>query len=551
MKIEPDAEAAFQRLVRDAAVYWRTILPRPDGDRQIVVEGFHTEFRVMLRNLAIANAIRRIEPARLVILAGVDPRYTDIFAAAGTPGALEDLARAYGADEIIDVHAAARAAADDPQEQDDAVLERTVRGTHCRLTRTPELVAGDPQVASARSYARRLRRIYRSLFAKPTVAFVTSHVDYDQWELAVAAARENDVPVVHTQQTGAAKAYTLFPEADSRRGPFRTQLTTSIGEFFEERVWADRDALRQEAELVAYRSRQNLGRPSWWRAGTDSLAQMTNDVQRSQVRPFAASLLGVDPAKPVVACFNHATSDALGTNVEAYPNLAEWFAATADFAAERPDATWLFLDHPQQAKYDRSGFFDGVRARHTGRSHMLFARSTDLSKNQLWSLLDLATTVRGSVSNELPAYGIPVIQAGWSEWSSCGLGTVVTDPGGYLSELGKGLDRLVAGEQLCTPEQVERARLWHWLYRGGADVTSGLIPHWEFIPQTALFFAIGLHMRYVESINDPLFDQVEHMWRNREPMLTRRPMVPGGARSGQRQSIPTVREAMDAEPSAV
>jgi len=550
LKIEAEADVAFARLVKDAGIYWSTALPTPDRGKQIIVEAFHTELRVVLRNLTIANAIRRVEPARLVVLAGVDPRYTSIFADEGSSDALTRLARAYGADEIIDVHALVRSAPDVPSDDADPAVERIVRGTWCRLERQPEYDAGNAALAPSRAYARKLFAFYQKLFASPSVALVTSHVDYDQWELAVLAARDAGVPIVHTQQTGAAKAYVLFPENDGGKGTFRSELTPQIGEFFETRVWPRRDELHRDAELVAFRARSNLGRPSWWRAGGDSLLQMTSDVQRAQVRPFAAAAVGFDPATPVVACFNHATSDALGTNVEAFPNLADWFAETAAFAAQRPEVNWLFLDHPQQQKYDKSGFFAAMGARYAGQRHMRFMRSTELSKNQQWSLIDLATTVRGSVSNELPAYGIPVIQAGWSEWSACGLGQVVPTSGEYLAALETAIAAVGRGERLCTEEQVQRARLWHWLYRGGADVLTGLVPHWEFIPQAALFFAIGLHMRYVEDTFDPLFRQVEHMWREREPILTRVPMPAVEARAVP-VSVPQARGEADAVQSAL
>src|SRR6185312_13422871 len=137
--------------------------------------------------------------------------------------------------------------------------------------------------------------------------------------------------------------------------------------------------------------------------------------ERARLRTHTATRLGFDPDKPVVTVYNHAVSDALGTNRELFPSLADWFEQTADFAARTPEAQWLFLDHPSQALYDGTGFFARVAKKHRG---LTFRASTSLSKNALWSLTDLGVTVRGSVSNELPAYGIPVVQAGWSEWSS-------------------------------------------------------------------------------------------------------------------------------------
>ena len=131
----------------------------------------------------------------------------------------------------------------------------------------------------------------------------------------------------------------------------------------------------------------------------------------TRLRSHVVGRLGFDTERPIVTVFNHAVSDALGTNRELFPSLADWFADTAAYAAEHPEAQWLFLDHPSQALYDSTGFFDSVAATHRRTRHLAFRPSATLSKNALWSLTDLGVTVRGSVSNELPAYGIPVIQA--------------------------------------------------------------------------------------------------------------------------------------------
>nr|BFE76985.1 hypothetical protein GCM10020092_102860 [Actinoplanes digitatis] len=91
------------------------------------------------------------------------------------------------------------------------------------------------------------------------MALVTSHVDYDQWGLAVESARRARVPIIHTQQTGCLKAYGLFPEADTGTGTFREELTRQIGDVFETQVWPRREELRPIAELVAWRAKVNLG----------------------------------------------------------------------------------------------------------------------------------------------------------------------------------------------------------------------------------------------------------------------------------------------------
>jgi hypothetical protein len=129
--------------------------------------------------------------------------------------------------------------------------------------------------------------------------------------------------------------------------------------------------------------------------------------------------------------------------------------------------------------------------------------------------------VRGSVSNELPAYGIPVIQAGWSEWSACGLSTVVDDADAYWKTLQDSIDAIRDGAALVTDEQVRRARLWLWLYRSGTDVVTPLVPQWEVWPADVLLKTMRAAFRHIESDADPLFAAVERMWTREELMLTR------------------------------
>ena len=178
---------------------------------------------------------------------------------------------------------------------------------------------------------------------------------------------------------------------------------------------------------------------------------------------------------------------------------------------------------------------------------MTFRRSRTVSKNMLWSLTDLAITVRGSVSNELPAYGIPVIQAGWSEWSACGLSRVAEDQESYWKIVDASILAIKNGEQLITEEQVQRARMWLWLYRAGADVVSPFLPHWEVWPADVLLRALHVTMRYVETDADPLFAAVERMWRRREPLLTRFDL----AGDVSTVAIPRTREAVGGVPHVV
>ena len=61
--------------------------------------------------------------------------------------------------------------------------------------------------------SREFARIYDALLTRnEVVALVSSHVDYNNFGLAVEAAIRHDVPVLFPQSTGGLKAYALFPE---------------------------------------------------------------------------------------------------------------------------------------------------------------------------------------------------------------------------------------------------------------------------------------------------------------------------------------------------
>jgi hypothetical protein len=514
----------LQWFLDSSSVYWEKVLPRPADDAVILVEAFHQDIRVTLRNLAFANALRKIRPARLIVFTGVEDAWRKTLWSGFDVGIVRQVAESFGAAQTIDVWDLVRRGGLPAPGLDQTTITDNINATYCRLAKIPALPAGYeqlPEYQQRTRYANSLAAFYEGQFAQNVVALVTSHVDYDQWGLAVDVARAAGVPIIHTQQTGCMKAYGLFPEKDTHTGTFREELTRQIGATFESQVWSRREELHGAAELIAWRAKVNLGRPSWWRGGASASVDLNNPAERARLRSSVVTRLGFDADRPVVTVFNHAVSDALGTNRELFDSLAVWFSDTAAWAAEHTEAQWLFLEHPSQALYDSTGFFDKLAAQYKKYKHMAFRASASLSKNALWSLTDLGVTVRGSVSNELPAYGIPVIQAGWSEWSSCGLSTVVDDADAYFKTLEESINQIREGVELVTEEQVQRARLWLWLYRSGTDVVTPLVPQWEVWPADTLLKVLRATFRHIESDADPLFATVERMWNRQEPMLTR------------------------------
>ncbi|MGH3465333.1 MAG: hypothetical protein ACRDP9_28015 [Kribbellaceae bacterium] len=526
-----------------ASTFWRNNT-LPDGDRVILVEAMSQDLRVTLRNLTLANALRRIVPAKLVVYTGADKDWLRILWTYFDADVLTKLARAYNAADVFDIHALVdRLISADPPAGftiagetfrsadlttgiDPAAFEDLVHATAARVYQAPRIDAAERSSAKyrhIRDRSEKFSQLYDAMFTRlDPVALITSHVDYNHWGLAVETAQRFDVPVVHVQSTGTFKAYTLFPE--NRRGDltYRGELTKQIGEYFDQYVWPHRKELQRAAELTAWRNKGNLGRPSWWRGKGDvSAMEIRTNAERDVLRQHAMDRFGFDRSKPVVAVYNHAVSDALNTNVEIFTDLGAWFEDTALYAERRDDVNWLFVDHPSQDKYDATDFFGKLAAQYSDAAHMGFVQSWDISKNLMWSLVDLGITVRGSISTELPAFGIPCIQAGWSEWSELGFSILADDVDEYWQIVDDSLKGLKAGKALVTDEQIDKARLWMWFYRSATDVPSVFVQQWEMGESDDLFHALRMTMQYVETDDDPAFESVRRMWARKEPFLTR------------------------------
>ncbi len=532
----------FTPFCETASAFWKVNV-LPEGERIILVEAMSQDLRVTLRNLTVANALRRIEPARLIVYSGADEDWNQIVWTYFNLDEIRQMAVAYGAEAVFDAHelvdqrvagkaeelvvAGVDLGGDLPESGiPSKAFDDIVYATACRMARVARLDGGpehEAKKAQVEARSHEFARIYEALITQnDVVALVSSHVDYNNFGLAVESAIRNDVPVLFPQSTGGLKAYALFPEQVRKGMPIRAGLTDEIGEFFETHVWANRKLLERSRELTMWRAKATLGRPAWWRGGGSySSVDLRDTDDRSVVRTYASLRIEVDPAKPVISVFAHAVSDALGTNVEAFSDLGDWFESTAEYAAEHDEANWLFLDHPHQPLYDASDFFKRCAARFEEHEHMRFMRSMDLSKNFLTALTDLVLTVRGSVSNEYPALGIPALLAGWSEWSKCGFTEVAETPEEYFEKLQDHIDGLIAGKVLITPEQVERARLWAWFYRSGSDVPSGLVQQWKVGEGDELFNLLTINMLQSEVDAEPAFTAVRRLWRRRDPFLTR------------------------------
>lgn len=490
--------AAFDSMCASAENFWQLNTITGGEGPIIYVDLLAQDVRVAIRVLTLAASMQRHMNARIVALVGPDPYWRDMIWSYYDVERMSQIARAYGAVDIIDLHDLVERAKGGEihftvlgeavalPERHAAAPERyaeIAEATHMRALRIPivtDEVKASGEYAELERSNEQYARIYDALMRLDVAGFVTSHIDYHQWGFGVDSAMREEVPFFHIQSTGSFKSYALFPEDADHSITARMNWTLQIADYFERHIWPAREVIGRAAETAAFRAKSNYGRPSWWRGG-GSISELgfSTPAERASVREHAMKALGFDPTKPVVAVYNHAVSDAVHSNHELFDNLADWFSRTVEFAAGHPEANWLLLDHPAQSNYDGTMMFEAVAEQYAGHGHLAFWQSMDLTKNILWSLVDLAVTVRGSVSNEFPAYGVPAIQAGWSEWSHIGFSMRADSQEEYWQLIVESIERIAAGERLVTDEQLQRARLWMWFYRSATDVSSGFVPHWE------------------------------------------------------------------------
>lgn len=415
-------------MLRELFDFWRSVVGGAGSDEYVVADASHPDPRVVVRTLTIANAIRRLVPSRLVVLAGAT---TSV-----------GLARSYGADEILDP---------------DELSER-------RYGETPAEDLDDVVVVgSGRA------EVYADLLAPPRAVAYVAAADGHFRATAAVTAWQAGVPVLLVKGGAAVSAYALWPGA---AGPMHVALSRAVGDFFSRCVVAHRDALWPGAELATWRTRERIG------------IGFSNTTERTQLREHLIDRLGLDRARPVVALLSGALRRG------PFPPGDEAAAAPA---GPDPRANWLRWDRPPP------------------------------EFGLLWSVLDAAVSTGGKGA-ELAALGIPLLHEGWSVWGDCGFAMAADEPERLTKAIESTVDTLLTGAPAIGLEEIERARLWQWLERSGAEVITPLVPHWE----TDLVATLRAHVRHLEADADPLFAAVERVWRRHDPMLTRFDLSPEG-----------------------
>jgi hypothetical protein len=175
--------------------------------------------------------------------------------------------------------------------------------------------------------------------------------------------------------------------------------------------------------------------------------------------------LGLDPDRKVAVLFSHILWDAsMFYGRDLYPDQGRWFAETVRLAAEDDRVQWLVKLHPALFWKLR---LDGSDEEPAELSmireavgelppHMRLLRpDDDVANPDLFPIVDVGVTIRGTVGIELPPLGVPVVTAGTSDYSGKGFTLDAETVAGYEAHL-----RAIPELGRLTPEQIQLARLY-------------------------------------------------------------------------------------------
>jgi hypothetical protein len=538
------ATTNFEELLTAFEAFWRRSLNRhPGGGGTILCDLFHHDPRVSIRALFIAKAIEHVRGGRTVALGNAGPLWDAVVLPNHNRENARRIAAAFGAG-YVDMHRLSEtedgtltgeqldlldrfrsgAVGDVRQVRlvDGFPIGRHILSTYIRLARDPHVNEKTPTLEAFSRIASHcffFYNHYTRLLAAGDVSFcITSHVDYSIWGILTELCIRRKVPVLHFHTTQDFKIFCYWPELVDPDQPPRVSFTQYSGRFFREELAPLADAFADGAERVVHHNKLDQTRPSWWLTGSVFLY---DEEDRRILRETGLSLLGWSGDKPVYCLFLHSLTDALWNNAEVFDGYVRWVERTLDYAVTRTDVNWLVRSHPQEELYDATGSFRSWEGRYAA-PNVRFSPARTLDKNVLWSLCDLGITVRGSISNELPCYGVPVVLAGESEMSRCGFGRVAHDEEEYW-------DLLRRGPWPLDQAEVRAARFWMFYYRVLSSVKSIFIPGWNIGSYDHFFYYARMCLATQNIDEDPFFDHLATMISRRDPVLMRYDLVEAAA----------------------
>ncbi|SFU02872.1 hypothetical protein SAMN05444141_106427 [Pseudovibrio denitrificans] len=531
------SKAGFKNFLKSADLYWgRTSAEKKVDAGYIICDLFHHDPRLAMRGLTISKAIQQKWGCGIKCLVGTTDLWRDVVLVEYDLQSAQEMARSFHVNECIDVLSNSRTGnfrLTNEQRQmisdlragrvqdveklffvDGFNIGHHISTTYQRLHKTPSLSYKHYVEDKFLSLVRETFDLYNSYYdlvaSGKVKCFVTSHTDYNIWGILADLCIQNDIPVFHYHSTTDVKIFSYFPESFDVEKTFRENYAINSGRYFKENIAPYMDYWKDGIERVLYSNKMDFSRPSWWLNGRIRLSS-TNE--KAYLRKVGLDYFNWDDSKPVYVLFLHSLTDALYNNFEIYHGYKEWVEETLKIAQSMPHVNWVIRNHPASPAYDSTDQFE-IWAEQYQSHNIAFSRAREFDKSMLWSICDLAITVRGSISNELPSYGFPIIQAGHSEMSHCGFSRVALTKEHYR-------EMLEAGPFVVTEEEVKLARLWMYTYRNLTHVKSPIIPTYSLGKTDTLFYISRMNMSVYQVEDDDVFRHVATMIERRDPALYR------------------------------
>jgi hypothetical protein len=162
-----------------------------------------------------------------------------------------------------------------------------------------------------------------------------------------------------------------------------------------------------------------------------------------KTRDAVVAQLGLDPAKPTAVIFSHVLWDAnMFYGDDLFEDQETWLVESVRAAVANPNANWIVKLHPANLyKANTSVLNDEVAIREAVGElppHVKLMRpETDVNTFSLFTLADVAITIRGTVGLETPCFGIRTLTAGTGRYSGLGFTDDSSSAAEYLDKLAR------------------------------------------------------------------------------------------------------------------
>ncbi|MGE0879153.1 MAG: hypothetical protein AB7L13_09925 [Acidimicrobiia bacterium] len=346
----------------------------------------------------------------------------------------------------------------------------------------------------------------------PVAAYVTSHMVFTNWATAshVLAARGVNVVLIGHEASGFQIDIVATPPEPGK--PVYAKVSEGraavLDAIVEDDTAARRGLCRKVGALAS--SPDILGASRWNIDAAGDLDRSADSALRAQAR----ERLGIVEANAeTVFVVAHCFSDAPRSEPGLFDDYWAWMCWTLDRAVDIPEKNWVVRFHPFSATYREHAVLARFIERY-GRAENVFFDNRLLSKDEFFSLCDVAVTVRGTLGHELVRHGIPVVVAGSSAYSRGGFVHAPAD----LDEYEK-LLRLPASSLPELPDAADRARAWTMLVTVGAGTQSAYVPLFAEHPWDFNFAQIARAYRSTMLEFDPGSANFARAWRDGLPLV--------------------------------